>query len=98
MTRKRVKRPGTGAVETCSSGAAESLVHDGAVSIGLLAGGVVIGVAGAGPTLVVVDAAQVAVGLLAGPGCSRFRIPPRFAPGRRPVLELLARWADEQLR
>ncbi|MEU0155768.1 hypothetical protein [Micromonospora fulviviridis] len=47
--------------------AAESLVHDGAVSIGLLAGGAVIGLAGAGPTLVVAGAAQVAVGLLAGP-------------------------------
>ncbi|MGY0007037.1 MFS transporter [Micromonospora sp. I033] len=47
--------------------AAESLVHDGAVSIGLLAGGAVIGLGGAGPTLVVAGAAQVAVGLLAGP-------------------------------
>jgi hypothetical protein len=47
--------------------AVESLVHDGAVSIGLLAGGAVIGLAGAGPTLVVAGAAQVAVGLLAGP-------------------------------
>ncbi|MFI7491994.1 MFS transporter [Micromonospora echinaurantiaca] len=47
--------------------AAESLVHDGAVSIGLLAGGAVIGLAGAGPTLVVAGAAQIAVALLAGP-------------------------------
>ncbi|SCG66443.1 hypothetical protein GA0070609_4140 [Micromonospora echinaurantiaca] len=47
--------------------AAESLVHDGAVSIGLLAGGAVIGLAGAGATLVVAGAAQIAVALLAAP-------------------------------
>ncbi|MFC0032515.1 MFS transporter [Micromonospora chaiyaphumensis] len=47
--------------------AVESLVHDGAVSIGLLGGGAVIGLAGAGPTLVAAGAAQVAVALLAGP-------------------------------
>ncbi|WBB69146.1 MFS transporter [Micromonospora sp. WMMD812] len=47
--------------------AAESLVHDGAVSIGLLAGGAVIGVVGAGPTLVTAGAAQIIAALLAGP-------------------------------
>lgn len=47
--------------------AAESLAHDGAVSVGLLAGGAVIGLVGAAPTLVVAGAAQIAVGLLAGP-------------------------------
>ncbi|MFG2056095.1 MFS transporter [Micromonospora sp. NPDC048930] len=47
--------------------AAESLAHDGAVSVGLLTGGAVIGLAGAAPTLVVAGAAQIAVGLLAGP-------------------------------
>ncbi|SBT43915.1 MFS transporter [Micromonospora auratinigra] len=62
--------------------AAESLVHDGAVSVGLFAGGAVIGLAGAGPTLVVAGAAQVAVGLLAGPtrrlgAGSACRLPPR---------------------
>jgi len=64
--------------------AAESLVHDGAVSIGLLAGGAVIGLAGAGPTLVVAGAAQVAVGLLAGPW---LRPVPDLVPlpGRGPV-------------
>ena len=51
--------------------AAESLVHDGAVSIGLLAGGAVIGLVGAGPTLVAAGAAQVVVALLAGPWLSR---------------------------
>ncbi|MFI7284728.1 MFS transporter [Micromonospora chersina] len=59
--------------------AAESLVHDGAVSIGLLAGGAVIGLAGAAPTLVVAGAAQVAVGLLAGPWLLP---PPVSAPAR----------------
>ncbi|MDM4718960.1 MFS transporter [Micromonospora sp. WMMA1363] len=47
--------------------AAASLVHDGAVSLGLLAGGAVIGVAGAGPTLVVAGTVQVVAALLAGP-------------------------------
>ncbi|TYC02637.1 MFS transporter [Micromonospora sp. WP24] len=55
--------------------AVESLVHDGAVSIGLLAGGAVIGAVGAGPTLVTAGVAQVAVALLAGPW---LRIPRRF--------------------
>ncbi|MCW3819175.1 MFS transporter [Micromonospora sp. DR5-3] len=57
----------TDGAERRAAFAAESLVHDGAVSIGLLAGGAVIGLAGAGPTLVVAGAAQAAVGLLAGP-------------------------------
>ncbi|WP_197698399.1 MFS transporter [Micromonospora viridifaciens] len=62
--------------------AAESLVHDGAVSIGLLAGGAVIGLAGAGPTLVVAGATQVAVGLLAGPWLLAV---PGSRPPRRPA-------------
>ncbi|GAA3144250.1 hypothetical protein [Nonomuraea roseoviolacea] len=62
--------------------AAESLVHDGAVSLGLLAGGAVIGLAGAGPTLVVAGAAQVAVGVLAGPWLVR-------VPAREPVRSAL---------
>ncbi|MEU5564869.1 MFS transporter [Micromonospora musae] len=61
--------------------AAESLVHDGAVSIGLLAGGAVIGAAGAGQTLVAAGVAQVAVALLAGPW---LRIPRRFCLRRPP--------------
>jgi predicted MFS family arabinose efflux permease len=47
--------------------AAESVVHDGAVSIGLLAGGAVIGAVGVGPTLVAAGAAQILIALLAGP-------------------------------
>ncbi|NUW37015.1 MFS transporter [Nonomuraea sp. SMC257] len=57
----------TDGAERRAAFAAESLVHDGAVSLGLLAGGAVIGLAGAGPTLVVAGAAQVAVALVAGP-------------------------------
>ncbi|MFJ8582030.1 MFS transporter [Micromonospora sp. NPDC093277] len=61
----------TDGAERRAAFAAESLVHDGAVSIGLLAGGAVIGLAGAGPTLVVAGAAQITVGLLAGPWLRR---------------------------
>ncbi|MFD2767123.1 MFS transporter [Micromonospora eburnea] len=63
--------------------AVESLVHDGAVSVGLLAGGAVIGLVGAGPTLVVAGAAQIAVGLLAGPWLWPVRTPAASAPGLR---------------
>jgi len=47
--------------------AAESLVHDGAVSIGLLAGGAVIGLVGAGVTLVAAGVLQLATALVVGP-------------------------------
>ncbi len=47
--------------------AVEALVHDGAVSVGLLVGGSIIGAVGAGPTLLVAGAGQIAAGLLAGP-------------------------------
>ncbi|GAA1406602.1 MFS transporter [Catellatospora coxensis] len=47
--------------------AAESLLHDGAVSTGLLLGGAVIGLAGAGPTLIAAGAVQLGVALLAVP-------------------------------
>ncbi|MFG3553082.1 MFS transporter [Micromonospora sp. NPDC047557] len=47
--------------------AAESLVHDGAASVGLLTGGAVIGLVGVGPTLAVTGVAQIAAGLIAGP-------------------------------
>ncbi|WP_433348546.1 hypothetical protein ACQP25_34095 [Microtetraspora malaysiensis] len=57
----------TDGAERRAAFAAESLVHDGAVSLGLFVGGAIIGVAGAGPTLVVAGVAQVAVALLAGP-------------------------------
>ncbi|WP_433216537.1 hypothetical protein [Microtetraspora malaysiensis] len=57
----------TDGAERRAAFAAESLVHDGAVSLGLLGGGAIIGLAGAGPTLVVAGVAQVAVALLAGP-------------------------------
>lgn len=65
--------------------AAESLVHDGAVSIGLLAGGAIIGVVGAGPTLVAAGVAQVAVALFAGPWpkISRLERRHRRGAGRR---------------
>jgi hypothetical protein len=63
--------------------AAESLVHDGAVSLGLLAGGAIISVAGAGPTLVVAGALQVAAALLAGPWL--IPVPPaRVGSARQP--------------
>ncbi|WP_222709576.1 hypothetical protein OHB01_30170 [Microbispora hainanensis] len=71
----------TDGAERRAAFAAESLVHDGAVSVGLLAGGAVIGVAGAGPTLVAAGAAQVLVALLAGPwsGAAR-RLVSYFSP------------------
>ncbi|MGS2614424.1 MFS transporter [Micromonospora sp. LZ34] len=75
----------TGGPERRAAFAAESLVHDGAVSVGLLAGGAVIGLAGAGPTLVVAGAAQIAVALLAGPWLipiRRHRRPAAPAPAR----------------
>ncbi|NUW44450.1 MFS transporter [Nonomuraea rhodomycinica] len=72
----------TDGAERRAAFAAESLVHDGAVSLGLLAGGAVIGLAGAGPTLVVAGAAQVAVALVAGP----WLIP---VPAREPVRSTL---------
>ncbi|MFU8872873.1 MFS transporter [Micromonospora sp. SL4-19] len=59
--------------------AAESLVHDGAVSIGLLAGGAVIGVVGAGPALVAAGAAQIIVAFLAGPWLRRRSAQPNCA-------------------
>ncbi|MET8907494.1 MFS transporter [Micromonospora sp. NPDC004551] len=73
--------------------AAESLVHDGAVSIGLLGGGAVIGLAGAAPTLVVAGAAQIAVGLLAGP----WLLPVRRPGGRSVRPQPLATGAPGQL-
>ncbi|GGO04337.1 MFS transporter [Micromonospora parathelypteridis] len=57
--------------------AAASLVHDGGVSVGLLAGGAVIGLAGAGPTLVVAGVAQILAALLAVP----WRRLPQARPG-----------------
>ncbi|GLW97884.1 hypothetical protein [Microtetraspora sp. NBRC 16547] len=68
--------------------AAESLVHDGAVSIGLLAGGAIIGIVGAEATLVAAGAAQILVALLAGP---RLRV-------RRPSSRLLRRYMADDLR
>ncbi|WP_333777562.1 hypothetical protein [Streptomyces sp. IBSBF 3136] len=44
--------------------AAESLVHDGAVSIGLLTGGAVIALIGAGPTLIGAGGVQIVAALI----------------------------------
>ncbi|BEL03217.1 hypothetical protein Q0Z83_014080 [Actinoplanes sichuanensis] len=46
--------------------AAESIVHDGAATLGMLAGGAVIGAAGARPTLVVAGLLQIGVALALG--------------------------------
>ncbi|MEV0151843.1 MULTISPECIES: hypothetical protein [unclassified Nonomuraea] len=75
----------TDGAERRAAFAAESLVHDGAVSLGLLAGGAIIGLAGAGPTLVVAGAAQVAVALLAGPWLIPVPAGERLRPVRSPL-------------
>jgi hypothetical protein len=61
--------------------AAESLVHDGAVSIGLLLGGALIGLVGAGPTLVGAGILQIVTAVITGPWPNRpgGRRPPRDA-------------------
>ncbi|RAO02092.1 hypothetical protein GAR05_01701 [Micromonospora saelicesensis] len=86
----------TDGAERRAAFAAESLVHDGAVSLGLLAGGTIIGLVGTGTTLVVAGVAQIGAALLAGP----WRIPAPLRVSRAgargdgtPPATIRPRWA-----